>query len=146
MSAVKNISKPVLRSVIKQSINILAKQFIFEKDIKRASKLSKKLEDSIYAYSFDMLGEGARTYEDADKYFENYKNAIKVIGDSSSEKKHSISIKLSALHPRYERVKLELLRKELLPKLFELIELAKKFNVDVCFDAEKQIVLMYLYF
>ena len=137
MSAVKNISKPVLRSVIKQSINILAKQFIFEKDIKRASKLSKKLEDSIYAYSFDMLGEGARTYEDADKYFENYKNAIKVIGDSSSEKKHSISIKLSALHPRYERVKLELLRKELLPKLFELIELAKKFNVDVCFDAEE---------
>ena len=87
MSAVKNISKPVLRSVIKQSINILAKQFIFEKDIKRASKLSKKLEDSIYAYSFDMLGEGARTYEDADKYFENYKNAIKVIGDSSSKKK-----------------------------------------------------------
>ena len=137
MSAVKNISKPVLRSVIKQSINILAKQFIFEKDIKRASKLSKKLEDSIYAYSFDMLGEGARTYEDADKYFENYKNAIKVIGDSSSEKKHSISIKLSALHPRYERVKLELLRKELLPKLFELIELTKKFNVDVCFDAEE---------
>ncbi len=66
MSAVKNISKPVLRSVIKQSINILAKQFIFEKDIKRASKLSKKLEDSIYAYSFDMLGEGARTYADDD--------------------------------------------------------------------------------
>ncbi len=137
MSVVKNISKPVLRSVIKQSINILAKQFIFEKDIKRASKLSKKLEESIYAYSFDMLGEGARTYEDANRYFENYKNAIKVIGESSSEKKHSISIKLSALHPRYERVKLELLRKELLPKLFELIELAKKVNVDVCFDAEE---------
>ncbi len=137
ISVLKNISKPVLRSVIKQSINILAKQFIFEKDIKRASKLSSKLEGSIYAYSFDMLGEGARTYEDADKYFENYKNAIKVIGESSTEKKHSISIKLSALHPRYERSKLDLLRKELLPKLFELIELAKKVNVDICFDAEE---------
>ena len=137
ISVLKNISKPVLRSVIKQSINILAKQFIFEKDIKRASKLSSKLEGSIYAYSFDMLGEGARTYDDADKYFENYKNAIKVIGESSTEKKHSISIKLSAIHPRYERSKLDLLRKELLPKLFELIELAKKVNVDICFDAEE---------
>ena len=137
MSVLKNISKPVLRSVIKQSINILAKQFIFEKDIKRASKLSSKLEGSIYAYSFDMLGEGARTYEDADKYFENYKNAINVIGDSSTEKKHSISIKLSALHPRYERSKLDLLKKELLPKLLELIELAKKVNIDICFDAEE---------
>ena len=52
-------------------LNILAKQFVFEKDIKRASKLSLKLEDSIYAYSFDMLGEGARTYDDANRYFEN---------------------------------------------------------------------------
>ena len=137
MSVLKNISTPVLRSVIKQSINILAKQFIFEKDIKRASKLSLKLEDSIYAYSFDMLGEGARTYQDANKYFENYKNAITVIGETSSQKKHSISIKLSALHPRYERNKIELLRKELLPKLFEIIELAKNVNVDICFDAEE---------
>ncbi|MAW58009.1 MAG: trifunctional transcriptional regulator/proline dehydrogenase/L-glutamate gamma-semialdehyde dehydrogenase, partial [Alphaproteobacteria bacterium] len=137
MSVLKNISKPVLRSVIKKSINILAKQFIFEKDIKRASKLSSKLEESIYAYSFDMLGEGARTYNDANKYFENYKNAIMVIGESTAEKKHSISIKLSALHPRYERGKLSLLRRELLPKLFELIELSKKLNVDICFDAEE---------
>ena len=137
MSVLKNISKPVLRTVIKKSINILAKQFIFEKDIKRASKLSSKLEGSIYAYSFDMLGEGARTYNDANKYFENYKNAITAIGKSSTKKKHSISIKLSALHPRYERGKLDLLRKELLPKLFELIELSKKLNVDICFDAEE---------
>ena len=137
MSVLKNISKPVLRSVIKKSINILAKQFIFEKDIQRASKLSSKLEGSIYAFSFDMLGEGARNYNDANKYFENYKNAITAIGKSSAKKKHSISIKLSALHPRYERGKLDLLRKELLPKLFELIELSKKLNVDICFDAEE---------
>ena len=137
LSVLRNISKPVLRSIIKQSINILAKQFIFEKDIKRASKLSSKLEGSIYAYSFDMLGEGARTYEDANKYFDNYKNAITAIGESSTKKKHSISIKLSALHPRYERGKLDLLRKELLPKLFELIDLSKNLKVDICFDAEE---------
>ncbi len=137
MSVLKKISKPVLRSIIKQSINILAKQFIFEKDINRASELSSKLDGSIYAYSFDMLGEGARTYADSNRYFENYKNAINVIGKSSSKKRHSISIKLSALHPRYERNKLELLRKELLPKLIELIKLAKVFNLDICFDAEE---------
>ena len=137
ISALKNISKPVLRTIIKQSINLLAKQFIFEKDINKASKLSSKLKDSIYAYSFDMLGEGARTYADSTKYFENYKNAILTIGKSTSKKKHSISIKLSALHPRYERSKLDLLRKELLPKLFELINLAKSMNVDICFDAEE---------
>ena len=90
LSLIKNISKPVLRSVIKKSINILAKQFIFEKDIKRASKLSSKLEDSIYAYSFDMLGEGARTYKDANKYFENYKNAIKAIGKTFTKKKELV--------------------------------------------------------
>ena len=137
ISALKNISKPVLRTIIKQSINLLAKQFIFEKDIHKASKLSSKLKDSIYAYSFDMLGEGARTYADSTKYFENYKNAILTIGKSTSKKQHSISIKLSALHPRYERSKLDLLRKELLPKLFELINLAKSMNVDICFDAEE---------
>ncbi|SVB68539.1 uncharacterized protein METZ01_LOCUS221393, partial [marine metagenome] len=136
-SLVKNISEPVLRSAIKQAINILAKQFIFEKDIQRASSLSEKLLNTSYAYSFDMLGEAALTYEDADLYFQNYKNAINVIGNSNSTQQHSISIKLSALHPRYERKKITLLEKELLPKLFELIEMARICKVDVCFDAEE---------
>ena len=136
-SFLKNISEPILRSAIKQAINILAKQFIFEKDIERASKLSSKLINSSFAYSFDMLGEAAMTYEDANIYFQNYKDAISVIGNSNSVKRHSISIKLSALHPRYERNKLELLEKELLPKLFELIEIAKICKVDICLDAEE---------
>ena len=134
---IKNISTPVLRSAIKKAINILAKQFIFEKDIQAASKLSLKLSKSSNAYSFDMLGEAAVTYEDADVYFENYKNAINVIGNGNNIQQHSISIKLSALHPRYERNKLELLNKELLPKLLELIEIARICKVDVCFDAEE---------
>ena len=136
-SLLKNLSEPILRAAIKKAINILAKQFIFEKDIKSASKLSDKLSKSAYAYSFDMLGEAAITYDDAETYFNNYKNAINVIGNSNSNEKHSISIKLSALHPRYERNKLELLNKELLPKLLELIEIARICQVDVCFDAEE---------
>jgi RHH-type proline utilization regulon transcriptional repressor/proline dehydrogenase/delta 1-pyrroline-5-carboxylate dehydrogenase len=136
-SLIKNLSEPVLRSAIKKAINILAKQFIFEKDIQRASTLSEKLLNTSYAYSFDMLGEAALTYEDADLYFQNYMNAINVIGNSNSIQQHSISIKLSALHPRYERNKIILLEKELLPKLFELIEKARICKVDVCFDAEE---------
>ena len=136
-SLIKNISSPVLRSAIKKAINILAKQFIFEKDIMRASKLSEKISNINYAYSFDMLGEAALTYDDAEKYFQNYKNAIDVIGRNRSNEQHSISIKLSALHPRYERNKLNILKKELLPKLLQLIEIARDSNVDVCFDAEE---------
>ena len=136
-SLLKNISEPILRSAIKQAINILAKQFIFEKDIQSASKLSKKFSKSSYAYSFDMLGEAAITYGDAEIYFQNYKNAINVIGSSNSNNQHSISIKLSALHPRYERNKLDQLNKELLPKLLELIEMARMCKVDICFDAEE---------
>ena len=76
--------------------------------------------------------------------FKNYKNAINVIGNSNSKKQNSISIKLSALHPRYERNKLALLNKELLPKLFELIEMARICHVDVCFDAEETDTLNFI--
>ena len=73
-SFIKNVSEPILRSAIKKGISILAKQFIFEKDIQSASKLSTKLPKSSYAYSFDMLGEAAVTYADAEVYFQSYKN------------------------------------------------------------------------
>ena len=136
-SFIKNVSEPILRSAIKKGISILAKQFIFEKDIQSASKLSTKLPKSSYAYSFDMLGEAAVTYGDAEVYFQSYKNAISAIGNSKRNQQNSISIKLSALHPRYERNKLDLLNKELLPKLFELIEMARGYKVDICFDAEE---------
>jgi len=133
----KNLSGPILRSAIKQSINILAKQFIFEKNITNANKKIRNSKDNNYAYSFDMLGEAALTYEDAEKYYQNYKAAIIATSNSISDMQHSISIKLSALHPRYERQKLEILYKELLPKMFKLVELGRECKVDICFDAEE---------
>ena len=84
-----------------------------------------------------MLGEAALTYEDAEKYYQNYEAAIIATSNSISDMQHSISIKLSALHPRYERQKLEILYKELLPKIFKLIELGRECKVDICFDAEE---------
>ena len=89
-----------------------------------------------------MLGEGARTEEDAEKYFLEYKKSIEFTGKSLSNDEdvrysNGVSIKLSALNPRYERHKYEDLKSELIPKLIELGLLAKKNNIQLCIDAEE---------
>ncbi len=134
---VKNLSEPLLRNAIKQAVNILAKQFVFEKDIEKAIKFSDEKKHDKYTFSFDMLGEAAVTYEDSEKYYSQYENAIIATGKSKNPEKKSISIKLSSLHPRYERNKLDLLKKELFPKAFKLTELGRENKVDICFDAEE---------
>ena len=134
---VKNLSGPLLRNAIKKAINILAKQFVFEKDINRAIKYSDESKHSKYTFSFDMLGESAVTYEDSERYYKQYEDAIIATGKSKHPEKKSISIKLSSLHPRYERNKIELLQKELFPKVRKLTELGRENKVDICFDAEE---------
>lgn len=134
---VKNLSGPLLRNAIKKAINILAKQFVFEKDINRAIKYSDESKHSKYTFSFDMLGESAVTYEDSERYYKQYEDAIIATGKSKHPEKKSISIKLSSLHPRYERNKIELLKKELFPKVRKLTELGRGNKVDICFDAEE---------
>ncbi|MDC0393742.1 bifunctional proline dehydrogenase/L-glutamate gamma-semialdehyde dehydrogenase PutA [Candidatus Pelagibacter sp.] len=134
---VKNLSGPILRNAIKQAINILAKQFVFERDIKKAIDFSNEKKHDKYTFSFDMLGEAAVTYEDSDRYYKQYEQAIIETGKGKNPHKKSISIKLSSLHPRYERNKLDLLKKELFPKAYKLTELGRDNNVDICFDAEE---------
>ena len=134
---VKNLSGPLLRNAIKQAINILAKQFVFERDIKKAIKQSDNKKNDKYTFSFDMLGEAAVTYEDSERYYSQYEEAILQTGKSLNPHKKSISIKLSSLHPRYERNKFDLLKKELLPKIFKLVELGRENKVDICIDAEE---------
>ena len=134
---VKNLSGPLLRNAIKKAINILAKQFVFEKDINSAIKYSDESKHSKYTFSFDMLGESAVTYEDSERYYKQYEDAINATGKSKHPEKKSISIKLSSLHPRYERNKIELLQKELFPKVRKLTELGRENKVDICFDAEE---------
>ena len=134
---VKNLSGPLLRSAIKKAINILAKQFVFEKDINSAIKYSDESKHNKYTFSFDMLGESAVTYEDSERYYKQYEDAIIATGKSKHPEKKSISIKLSSLHPRYERNKIELLKKELFPKARKLTELGRENKVDICFDAEE---------
>ena len=89
-----------------------------------------------------MLGEGARTDEDAHKYYLEYLKSIeftgkKLLNNLDPTLSNGVSVKLSALHPRYERHKFDHLKKELLPKLIELGLLAKKYNIQLCIDAEE---------
>ena len=132
----KKMSEPMLRTALKQGINILAKQFVFAENISAANSQASKHADARFNFSFDMLGEAALTLPDARRYFDNYQQAILTTGQNN-QRGNSISIKLSALYPRYERNQLDRCLTHLLPSMITLIELAIKNNVDICFDAEE---------
>ena len=132
----KKMSEPMLRTALKQGINILAKQFVFAENISAANSQASKHADARFNFSFDMLGEAALTLPDARRYFDNYQQAILTTGQNN-QRGNSISIKLSALYPRYERNQLDRCLTHLLPSMVTLIELAMKNNVDICFDAEE---------
>src|SRR3712207_8296859 len=95
----------------------------------------------LYRYSFDMLGEGARTAEDARRYFESYAAAIEAIGRSAGNEplpnRPGISVKLSALHPRYEALSRDRVLRELVPLVVELAQKAKAFDLNFTVDAEE---------
>jgi RHH-type proline utilization regulon transcriptional repressor/proline dehydrogenase/delta 1-pyrroline-5-carboxylate dehydrogenase len=134
---IKKLSAPILRKAIKSAINILAKQFVFEQDIQKAIILSDKKKNLKYKFSFDMLGEAAITEDESIRYYKHYEEAIIACGNSANASEKSISVKLSSLHPRYERNQLDVLQKELFPKTLELVKLARDNKVDICFDAEE---------
>lgn len=129
----------VLRPFIKQAIKIIGAQFVKGETIEAA------LQDQPlgYCFSFDMLGEAARTATAAQQYFAAYTHAINVIGNSSQShntdltQNASISIKLSALHPRYEYSQKNRILTELVPELINLVCLAQKYNIGVTIDAEE---------
>jgi RHH-type transcriptional regulator, proline utilization regulon repressor / proline dehydrogenase / delta 1-pyrroline-5-carboxylate dehydrogenase len=136
---------PVIRKAINLAMNEMAEQFIMAPTTKEALDKEKELrkKDNRYLYSYDMLGEGARTYQDAEDYFLSYKKSIEEVGIYKRENKITpeevpgVSIKLSALHPRYEYTKRDLLTKELLPKVIELAILCKSLDISMTIDAEE---------
>ena len=141
-SLIKKSTEPVFRNIVKQAVMVLAKQFVFKPKMDDAIGFTSSAKYKKNIFSFDMLGEGARTMDDAEKFFEDYKNSIKLTGEKLYNDKdvryaNGVSIKISALHPRYERNKIEDLEKELLPKLVTLCELAKQYNIQLCIDAEE---------
>src|SRR6185436_7166580 len=109
---------------------ILAGQFVLAETIEGAVKRGN--ERRPYRFSFDMLGEAARTAEDAERYFVVYRNAVLQVAAGDG-----VSVKLSALHPRFEEAKRERVFAELLPRVGELVRLAVQRDVGITIDAEE---------
>jgi RHH-type transcriptional regulator, proline utilization regulon repressor / proline dehydrogenase / delta 1-pyrroline-5-carboxylate dehydrogenase len=133
--------EPVIRLAVRQAMRIMGHQFVMGRTIDEALKRSRKGENASYRYSFDMLGEAAFTQKDADRYFEAYRRAIMAIGATGPHPDvfaaPSISIKLSALHPRYELAKRARVMAELTPRVLQLAQLAKAQGIGFTIDAEE---------
>ena len=133
--------EPVILTAIRRSMKIMSEHFVLGRTIEEALKNAKPLAQTGYLFSFDMLGEMARTMAQADYYFQAYQNAIKVMGESTQKLQGflspSISIKLSALHPRYEFVKRETVVPFLIDRLKTLALQAKDVGIYVTMDAEE---------
>jgi RHH-type proline utilization regulon transcriptional repressor/proline dehydrogenase/delta 1-pyrroline-5-carboxylate dehydrogenase len=133
--------EPFIRKTMAHAMKILGNQFVMGQTITKAIKRSIPLEKQGYLFSYDMLGEAARTMADADKYFHSYQKAIEKIGESTVGKTaingSGISIKLSALHPRYEYAQREEVISYLTKKLLVLAIHCKTVNIGLTVDAEE---------
>lgn len=138
---IERSSEPVIRQAVAQAMKILGKQFVMGQTIEEAIKRAKDYEKQGYRYSYDMLGEAARTAKDAERYFKAYEQAIAAIGEAAKGRGMiegpGISIKLSALHPRYEYAKRERVLAEVTPKLKALAQQAMAVNIGLTVDAEE---------
>ncbi|MDH2298821.1 bifunctional proline dehydrogenase/L-glutamate gamma-semialdehyde dehydrogenase PutA [Cobetia amphilecti] len=139
---VNRLGEPVIRRAMYQAMKVMGKQFVLGRDIKEALKRSQPLFDKGYTYSYDMLGEAACTRDDAKGYFDDYARAIRTVGETSRKLKEgtpspSVSIKLSALHPRYEFGRREQVLEELVASVRELAGIARELNVAITIDAEE---------
>lgn len=139
--SVSKLGTSMIRPVILQMMKAIGKQFVMGQTIQQALEAAKKNEAEGYRYSFDMLGEAARTHEDAKTYYQSYADALEAIGQVASGKSvienPGISVKLSALHPRYEYLQQERVMQEIPPLLLTLAQQAKKYNIGLTIDAEE---------
>jgi RHH-type transcriptional regulator, proline utilization regulon repressor / proline dehydrogenase / delta 1-pyrroline-5-carboxylate dehydrogenase len=133
----RRLGVPAMRAATRQAMRLLGSHFVIGQTIDEA--LTRARGHAEFRYSFDMLGEGARTATDARKYFDAYAAAITAIGADSGAAKIAggISVKLSALHPRYEAISRSRVRAELTPRLLELARLAKSHDLQFTVDAEE---------
>ncbi|RBA25637.1 trifunctional transcriptional regulator/proline dehydrogenase/L-glutamate gamma-semialdehyde dehydrogenase [Herminiimonas fonticola] len=133
--------EPLIRKGVDLAMRMLGNQFVAGRSIEEALDNSSEHEAQGYRYSFDMLGEAAMTAADADTYYQSYVDAIHAIGEAGNgrgiKNGPGISIKLSALHPRYERAQHARVMQELLPRLQTLLLLAKRYDIGLNIDAEE---------
>jgi RHH-type proline utilization regulon transcriptional repressor/proline dehydrogenase/delta 1-pyrroline-5-carboxylate dehydrogenase len=135
---IARLGEPVVRAAVAQAIRIMGEQFVLGRTIEAALARARR---EGYLCSFDMLGEGARTAADAERYEAAYAHAIQAIGRASDgsgpEAGHGVSVKLSALSPRYEVNQGERVWSELYPRLLRLARLAAEADINLTLDAEE---------
>ena len=138
---VNKFSEPVIRQAMHQAMKIMGRQFVLGQTMIEAQRNGKSMRDKGYTYSFDMLGESALTTQDANRYFTDYLNAIEAVGgqphSSELKKAPSLSIKLSALHPRYEVANQDRVMTELYSTLIRLVTRARELDIGITIDAEE---------
>ena len=140
-AAVKRLGEPVIRGAVGRAIKEMGRNFVLDETIEAAMKRAEEFEGRGYAYSYDMLGEAAHTEGDARRYHLSYSRAITAIAAAAKGQdiraNPGISVKLSALHPRYEVAKRERVMEELVPRLRALAGLARAAGLGFNIDAEE---------
>ncbi|SQI42405.1 Bifunctional protein putA [Serratia plymuthica] len=133
--------EPLIRKGVDMAMRLMGEQFVTGETIAEALANARKLEDKGFRYSYDMLGEAALTEADAQAYLVSYQQAIHAIGKASNGRGiyegPGISIKLSALHPRYSRAQYERVMEELYPRLLSLTLQARQYDIGINIDAEE---------
>ncbi|EOC1531022.1 trifunctional transcriptional regulator/proline dehydrogenase/L-glutamate gamma-semialdehyde dehydrogenase [Cronobacter turicensis] len=133
--------EPLIRKGVDMAMRLMGEQFVTGETIAEALANARKLEEKGFRYSYDMLGEAALTAADAQAYMVSYQQAIHAIGKASNGRGiyegPGISIKLSALHPRYSRAQYDRVMEELYPRLKSLTLLARQYDIGINIDAEE---------
>ncbi len=139
--AIKRLGEPVIRTAVGRAMKEMGRQFVLGETIQSAMDRASGMEAKGYTYSYDMLGEAARTEADAARYHLSYSRAIAAIADACPHDdiraNPGISVKLSALHPRYEIAQEQRVMEELTPRLRALCLLAKAAGMGLNVDAEE---------
>jgi RHH-type transcriptional regulator, proline utilization regulon repressor / proline dehydrogenase / delta 1-pyrroline-5-carboxylate dehydrogenase len=137
----KRLGVPAVRAATRQAMRLMGSHFVLGETIEAALARAEPHSKGTARYSFDMLGEGARTAADATRYFNSYASAIEAIGRAANNRplpdRPGISVKLSALHPRFEALGRRRVMTELVPRLIDLARRAKAHDLNFTVDAEE---------
>jgi RHH-type proline utilization regulon transcriptional repressor/proline dehydrogenase/delta 1-pyrroline-5-carboxylate dehydrogenase len=137
----KRLGLPAVRTATRQAMRVLGSHFVLGQSIGEALERARSGQGRLFRYSFDMLGEGARTQDDAERYAASYADAIEAIGRAAGNEplpnRPGISVKLSALHPRYEALSRDRVMRELVPATLRLAQAARRHELNFTVDAEE---------
>ncbi|MEL7544114.1 MAG: bifunctional proline dehydrogenase/L-glutamate gamma-semialdehyde dehydrogenase PutA, partial [Pseudomonadota bacterium] len=144
----KRTGEPIIRQAMRHAMKIMGDQFVLGRTIAEAQDRAAPDEARGYRFSYDMLGEAARTMDDAERYYQRYMDAIRGVGDRAGRMgeatrdalmdRPGLSVKLSAIHPRFEPLQAERIREELVPNLIALVREARDRDLAINIDAEEQ--------